>query len=125
MLHIVDLDHRGPHYEYQRVKMLTLDEVIAGLLEEEVVVERPDDEESKHQTGPGFEERRRFDAFKRIHMRDRILVVPKDWFRSIMTSISQTDSNWPGRLTRLFSSRRVELIIAHVLELLERRLTIG
>merc|ERR1719197_1364375 len=69
VLHIVDLDHRGPHYEYQRVKMLTLDEVIAGLLEEEVVVERPDDEESKHQTGPGFEERRRFDAFKRIHMR--------------------------------------------------------
>ena len=57
-------------------------------------------------------------------MRDRILVVPKDWFRSIMTSISQTDSNWPGRLTRLFSSRRVELIIAHVLELLESRLIV-
>jgi hypothetical protein len=43
VLHLVDLDHRGPCYEYQRVKMVTFDEIISTLKEEDLdAVTSPD-----------------------------------------------------------------------------------
>ena len=64
VLHIVDLDYLGPHYSYQRMKMIKLDDLINALESEdinEIVLQtQAADLKNQPQELPGNETRKEF-----------------------------------------------------------------